>query len=128
MSESCLIFFPSSACDLAGAERALVAAGLPVARRDGALVVRRPRSPEYRVRRVAGAMVRAEAAEIGAGTPHAAAMEACDARFEIAFDDLRAALDEINTLMEVQGALQDASQGFLFLPWNGKLSEAWRGS
>jgi hypothetical protein len=33
-----------------------------------------------------------------------------------------AALDEINTLMEVQGA----SQGFLFLPWNGNLSEPWR--
>ena len=39
--------------------------------------------------------------------------------------DLDAALDEINTLMEVQGALQDASRGYLFVPWSGNLSEPW---
>jgi hypothetical protein len=27
---------------------------------------------------------------------------------------------------QFQGALQDASQGFLFLPWNGNLSDPWR--
>jgi len=43
-------------------------------------------------------------------------MGECSARSEIGIDDLNAALDEINTLMEVQDALQDASQGFLFLP------------
>jgi hypothetical protein len=36
-------------------------------------------------------------------------------------DNLDAALDEINTLMEVQGALQDAAKVFHFLPWNGNL-------
>ena len=30
---------------------------------------------------------------------------------------------EINTLIEVQAAVQDASQGYLFLPWNNSLSE-----
>ena len=64
-----------------------------------------------------------EAAEIGAGTAHEDALRGCDARFEIGIDDLDAALDEINTLIEVQSALQDASRGFLFLPWNGNLSE-----
>jgi hypothetical protein len=68
-----------------------------------------------------------EAAKIGHGTPHEDALRECDARFEIVIEDLDEALDEINTLMEVQGALQDVSQGFLFLPWNGELSEPWRG-
>ena len=27
--------------------------------------------------------------------------------------------------MEVQGALQDASRGYLFVPWNGSLTEPW---
>lgn len=44
----------------------------------------------------------------------------------VGIDDLDGALDEINTLMEVQVALQDASQGFLFLPCNGNLSEPWQ--
>jgi hypothetical protein len=67
-----------------------------------------------------------EAAEIGRGTEHAEAMAAFDARFEVEFDDLEDALDEINTLMEVQGALQDASQGYLFLPWNANICKPWR--
>jgi hypothetical protein len=33
----------------------------------------------------------------------------------------------MNTLIEVQGALQDASRGYLFLPWNGSLSEPSQG-
>ena len=48
------------------------------------------------------------------------------ARFEIEFDNLDEALYEINTLMEVQAALQDASSGLLFLPWNGNLSAPWQ--
>lgn len=66
-----------------------------------------------------------EAQEIGQGTPYEAAMKACNARFEVYFADLDAALDEINTLIELQGALQDASKGYLFLPWNGSLSEPY---
>ena len=54
--------------------------------------------------------------------PHEAALRECDARFEIGMDDLDKVLDEINTLMEVETALQDASHGYLFLPWNGNLA------
>ena len=55
--------------------------------------------------------------------PDEAAMRTLDARFEIAIDDLDEALDEINTLIDVQSALQEVSNGYLFLPWNGHLSE-----
>jgi hypothetical protein len=126
MSDSCLVFFRRGACDLEAAAEALAGYGLTVTRRDKELTAGRPGSPQFRLRLSAAPHVAAEAAEIGDGTPHAAAMRECAARFEIEIDDRNAALNEINTLMEVQGALQDASQGFLFLPWNGNLSEPWR--
>ena len=37
-----------------------------------------------------------EAQEIGQGTPHQAAMQLCNARFEVSVDNLEEALDEIN--------------------------------
>src|SRR5262249_9078677 len=120
-------FFRSGVSDLDAAVRSLAGHGLSVARQGDELSAGRPGGPEFRISLVSGESVRIEAAEIGAGTPHEAAMRECDARFEIGIADLDAALDEINTLMEVQGALQDASQGFLFLPWNGTLSELWQG-
>ena len=52
-----------------------------------------------------------EAREIGDGTPHAEAMSACDARFEVSIGDFEKSIDEINTMMSLQGALQDVSVG-----------------
>jgi hypothetical protein len=127
MSESCLVFFRSGASDLDAAARSLDRYGLNVTRHGSQLLVGRPGSPRFRIRLAAGESVRVEASEIGEGTPHADALRECDARIEIGIDDLDAALDEINTLMAVQGALQDVSQGFLFLPWNGNLSQPWHG-
>ncbi|QEG29595.1 hypothetical protein GobsT_43930 [Gemmata obscuriglobus] len=126
-----MVFFRAGACDLDAAAKAFAGYGLTVTRRGDELTAGRPAIPGFpnrwfRVRLAAGPHVAAEATEIGEGTPHEAAMRECAARFEISIDDLDAALDEINTLMEVQGALQDASQGFLFLPWNGSLSKPWR--
>ena len=125
MAETCLVFCRSGACDLDAAARSLTGYGLTATRHPDDLTVGRPGSPQFRVRLVVGESVRVEAAEIGEGTPHEAALRECDARFEIGIEDLDEALDEINTLMEVQGALQDASHGYLFLPWNGNLSEPW---
>jgi hypothetical protein len=127
MAEGCLVFFRPGACDLDAAARSLAGYGLTVTRHGDELTVGRPGSQQYRVVMSAEPHVAAEAAEIGEGTPHATAMRECSARFEVSIDDLDAALDEINTLMEVQSALQDASRGFLFLPWNGNLSETWQG-
>jgi hypothetical protein len=126
MADSCLVFFRSPACDLDAAADSLAGSGLTVRRQGDQLTVGRPGSPELCVRLAVGEWVRTEAAEVGEGTPHAAALRECDARFEISFDSLDEVLDEINTLMEVQGALQDASRGFLFLPWNGSVSEPWQ--
>jgi len=127
VASGCLVFFRSGACDLDAASRSLAGHGLTVTRTGDAITAARPGSPEFRIRLATEEWVRAEAAEIGDGTPHEAAMRECDARFEVSFDSLDDVLDEINTLLEVQGALQDASRGFLFLPWNGNLSGPWQG-
>lgn len=42
-------------------------------------------------------------------------------RFEVGFDDLEAALDESNTLIEVQAVLQELTGGYVVLPWNGNV-------
>ena len=122
MAGSFLVFFRPGTCDLDAAARALAGHGLTVSRRDGSVTAGRPGSPEFDVVVSAEPWVREEAAEIGRGTPHAAGMRECGARFEVSFGSLDAALGEINTLMEVQVALQEASNGYLFLPWNGHLS------
>jgi hypothetical protein len=127
MADGCLVFFRPGACDLDAAAEALAGYGLTVTRRGDELTAGRAGSSQFRIRLSAAPHVAAEAAEIGEGTPHEAAMRECGARFEVGIDDQDAALDEINTLMEVQGALQDASRGYLFLPWNGNLSESWQG-
>lgn len=126
MSEVCLVFFRAGACDLNAAAKSLVSYGLTVREESDGLVVSRPDAPQFRVRLCEAPHVPLEAAEISAGTPHEAPMRDLRARFEIEIDDLDEALDEINTLMEVQGALQDASQGYLFTPWNGNLLQPWR--
>lgn len=127
MGEVCQVFFRAGTCDLDAAARSLTGYGLTVTRYDDHLVAGWPDSPQFRVRLEISEIVKFEAAEIGEGTPYEAAMRECDARFEISIEDLDEALDEFNTLMEVQGAIQDASQGYLFLPWNGNLSEPWQG-
>lgn len=127
MSDVCMVFFRCGACDLEAAALAMEGSGLKVQRDGATLVVGRDGSPSFRIGHVTDSHVQVEAAEIGAGSEHEEAMRGCDARFEIEIQDLDEALDEANTLMEVQGALQDACQGYLFLPWNGSLSEPWQG-
>jgi hypothetical protein len=117
-----MIFFRSGQFDLDAAASALTDRGLSVRRGEDELVVGFRGGPQLRVAYVSEPYVREEAEEIGAGTPHAAALGGCDARFEILIDDLDAVLDEINTLIDVQAALQDATGGFLFNTWNGELA------
>ncbi len=120
-----MVFFASSAAcpDLNGAARLLAEQGLDVAADGQALVVQwEDDGPALRIRLSAAPHVNAEAIEIAEGTAHAAGMSRCNARFEIDIDDLDETLDEINTLIEVQATLQDATDGYLFNSWNGELS------
>lgn len=122
MGESCHVYFRSGACDLAGAARLLADTGQTVTDQGDHLTTGWPGGPQFRVWFETGEDVKEDAAEIGRGTEFEAAMRECDARFEIGIDDLAEALDEINTLIEVQGTLQDATRGFLYPTWNQNLS------
>ena len=62
-----------------------------------------------------------EIAELFADDAARAALERCDARIELSFD-LEAALDESNTLIEVQAAMQKLTGGYLFNLWNQRLT------
>ena len=61
-----------------------------------------------------GEAIRQAAMQIGQGTPHVVELSRCDARIEIAFDDLAEIRTEVETLVEVQAALQEPTQGFIF--------------
>lgn len=119
-----MIFFKSgsSGFGLEDAERLLRERGLQVLREADTLSVHWNAGPTLLVRLSAALYVRDEASEIGEGTPFAVEMSRCDRRFEIGIEDLDAALDEINTLIEVQITLQDATNGYLFNSWNGEVS------
>jgi hypothetical protein len=121
-----LIFFRSGHGDLDTAAAALAGRGLSVqrvAREFGdELFVRYRGGPQLRVAFVQEPYVQQEAAEVSEGTPHAAPMSRCEARYEILIDDPEGVLDEINTLIEVQLALQNATGGFMFNTWNGELA------
>ena len=71
-----------------------------------------------RVSFASGTDVQQESQEISANEE----LKQCDKRFQISFDDLDEVLDEINTLIEVQITLQNATRGFLWNSWNGQLT------
>jgi len=115
---ACFVFFRSGSVTLDDAAQRLAAAGLDVQRAGDQIAVRWGQGPQLRIRFARDPRVVAEARAIGANTPHAAALGQCDARFEVRFDDLAHVLDEVNTLIEVQLTLQEATGGVLFTSWN----------
>ena len=117
-----MIFLKGGHVGLDDAARLLTGRGMRVQQGSGQLVVQWQNGPVLGIRYAAGPQVAKEANEIGARTPHAAAMAACNARFEVAIADLETALDEMNTLIEVQMTLQEATGGYLFCGWNRALT------
>ena len=120
-----LIFFRSGRGNLDTAAAALANCGMSVrrmAREFGdELTVGFRDGPELRVAFLEGPYVRKEAEELSTGTTHAAEMSRCEVRYEILIEDLDGVLDEINTLIDAQATLRDATDGFLFNTWNGSL-------
>ena len=117
-----MVFFRSGAVALDDAARLLSGRGMHVGKQGTELAVQWNQGPVLRIRYAADSRVAQEAHEIGGRTPHAAAMNACNARFEIAIADLETVLDEMNTLIEVQMTLQEATGGYLFCGWNRALT------
>lgn len=124
MSEVCMIFFEKGACDFDSALQTLRNHGLELDEDGSHVFAYYKDSPKYRISLVSDGYVNEEAIEIAEETKTELPLRNCNARFEIEIDDLEAALDEINTLMEVQFALMEVSNGYLFTPWNGNLTNA----
>jgi hypothetical protein len=59
---------------------------------------------------------------MGRGRKHRALAAASDAYVEIKFESLDEVLDEINTLIQVQSSLQQATGGLLYCSWNQSFS------
>lgn len=63
------------------------------------------------------AELRAFASKDG-GPGHRRGLSKCDAVIEVEFVDLAKVLQEINTLIELEAAVQQGSGGYLYLGWN----------
>lgn len=127
MSErgSCWVMFPATrAVSIERAKEVLVEKGLDVKAARGGLDVAWGDGPVLHVALATGPGVREESAEVAEEFvepgPERDALAACDARFEVEFE-LEETLDEINTLIDVQLGLQEATGGYLFNLWNQEL-------
>lgn len=125
MSASFHVYFRSADGDLTKALAALLSYGLTASDRGGSIMATRPGAPRFTIAMEQGAHVREAARDVSVDSPFADAVAQCDGRFNVSVDDLDAAQNEINTMLEVMGALQDAARGYLYLPWNGTLTEPW---
>ncbi|MDR2328561.1 MAG: hypothetical protein LBE58_03120 [Comamonas sp.] len=121
MPATCFIFFRPGQATLSDAAQALHELGLEVDAQADCIEVSDTDSPTFRIYWETAAHVLAEAREIARHTAYGDAMAQCTERFAIQIEDLDDALDEVNTLMEIQATLQNISEGYLYLPWNESL-------
>ncbi|UYZ63946.1 hypothetical protein [Hymenobacter weizhouensis] len=121
-SATAFIWFRSPGFTLEQAQAALHEHRLTVRQEADMLLVHDGGGPQYRVYLDRGPVVETQIAELAHATPYASRLAGYDQWLEVAIDDLDEALDEINTLIILQGTLQDATQGYLYLDWNGEIS------
>ena len=116
----CMILCSSDRANLDDALAALERDGLTVERDNDKLICFRDNSPRFTIYLNQGEEVQAEAKTMGEEYPnYRSKLKNCDARFEIYFADLGEVLNEINTLIDIQLTLQDATEGIVFTSWNG---------
>jgi hypothetical protein len=117
----CSVYFRAGATDLEAVVTALVAAGMTATRSGEFATVGYADGPALRLSLKSSTVVRDEATARGKGTRHARSMVGFDARVDVDIEDLDRALDEINSLIVVQGTVQELTRGYLYTPWNGGL-------
>ena len=116
----CMILCSSDRLSLDDAKTLLKKDGLTVESENNKLICFRDDSPRFTIHLNQGKEVQAEAKTMSEEYPnYRSKLKNCDARFEISFADLSEVLDEINTLIDIQLTLQDATEGIVFTSWNG---------
>ncbi len=123
-----LILFESGRATLDGAAEALQQRAFGVEKRTletggNVLTVRHGNGPVFHVCFNDAAHVVEESREIGDGSDFTEPLGRCNTRFEVIIEDLDLAIDEMNSLIELQLTLQSLTGGFLYNCWNGELSE-----
>lgn len=117
------IMFQNDDLQLEIAEQKLRDAGLKVEKINNELKASWDNGPELIVSYSSGEKVQQDSERLGNGSEYENELKSCQSRFEISFDDIDDVLDEMNTLIEVQGTLQDISDGISFNSWNQQLSK-----
>lgn len=92
--------------------------GWCVAQKANVLACGNDESPVFFCRHATGDIAQQELGPILREHQDAEGLAECDSVFEVSFLDLDEALHELNTLMEIEWTLQDATKGFLYLEWN----------
>ena len=116
----CLVFCLSERLSLEEAKIALEQDGLTVESDRNKLICFRDNSPRFTIALNQEAEVRSSAKALGEEYPnYRSRLKNCDAHFAISFADLSEVLDEVNTLIDIQIVLQDATAGIVFTSWNG---------
>ncbi|MDQ2732416.1 MAG: hypothetical protein M3Y56_12220 [Armatimonadota bacterium] len=126
------IMFHKPGFELAEAVNAFARTNLFVTQQGETLLVRwndhptLEAGPTLQVHFLSGTAVQDEAVALSKRSnakPYASVLLQCDSRFVISFDNLEVVLDEINTLIEVQATLQEATDGILYNNWNKQISQ-----
>ncbi|MFT5325175.1 MAG: hypothetical protein ACI8P0_003042 [Planctomycetaceae bacterium] len=112
--EKCYLMFPSPSVDLGEAGALLTDRGFTVEEADSNELRCECNGIEFWLTRHEGPKIQRESAMIGDLLNNPVEIDQCDCRFEIEFEDLEKVLDEINSLIEIQLTLQDATNAYLF--------------
>ena len=121
MSDTFLVFFEDQNCDLSKAIASLEKYSFIVENNNNSLLAAQGEFV-FDITLSRENHVLEEAKEIGLETEYSQEMSLCNSRFEVQVTDLDEALDEMNTLIDIQFALQKASKGYLFVCWSDSLT------
>jgi hypothetical protein len=117
-----LVLFSDQNLELKEVYDVLLETGLSVLRQSDKFAVWLENGPLLFVTAACSEPLRQAALIVGQDSPYAEALSRCNVRVEIAFDDLEEVRTEADTLIEVQTALQDATQGYIYNSWNRRIA------
>jgi len=116
-----VLYRPREGIDLAALDTALREQDLTATKAGDHLEVSYPGAPLFRVRFEAAQAVRVLMEKLREDY-RGAKLAGCDSAIQVEVTDLAAALDEANTLIDIQLALQTLTGGYLYAGWNGTLT------
>lgn len=121
----CLIFFrdPETKFDTSRLREVVAAAGLSATAGGEPITVQFGEGPKMKLSIARGkfleTMVRGL---VGTQRKHKDLVAGCDAQIKIEIENLDEALDEMNTLIDLQASLQNATGGLMYNSWNQEFS------